>query len=67
MESSKIGTNAGIIWTLVDKTGSLYLDEIKKKTKLDTESLSMALGWLARENQIAFDNLDGKLNITIIY
>lgn len=67
METSTIGTNAGIIWKLVDKTGSLHVDEIKKKTKLDLESMFMALGWLARENKIVFDNLDGKPNITLIY
>ena len=67
METTNIGTNAGIIWKLVDKTGSLHVNEIKKETKLDSESLFMALGWLARENKIVFDNLDGKPNITIVY
>lgn len=67
MKTTEIGTNAGIIWTLVDKTGSLHVDEIRKKTKLDSESLFMALGWLARENKIVFDNLDGKSNISLIY
>jgi hypothetical protein len=67
METTSIGTNAGHIWKLVDKTGSLYVDEILEETKLDSESLYKALGWLARENQIAFDNLDGKPNITIVY
>ena len=45
MKTKEIGTNAGIIWTLVDKTGSLHVDEIRKKTKLDSESLFMALGF----------------------
>lgn len=67
METSKIGTNAGLIWESIDETGCLYIDDIKKKTKLDSDSLFLALGWLARENKIVFDKLDGKLNITIVY
>lgn len=67
MEASNIGVNAGIIWETVDKTGSLHFDDIKKKTKLDSESIFMALGWLAREQKIVFDKMDGKLNITLIY
>lgn len=67
METSEIGTIAGIIWVLVDKTGNLHFADIKEKTKLDTESLYLALGWLARENKIVFDKLDRDLNVTIIY
>jgi len=51
METSEIGINAGIIWELIDKTGSLHIGDIKKKTKLDSESLYMALGCLARETE----------------
>ncbi len=49
----KIGENAGAIWTAL-QGGALTTKALKKATKLKEADLNLALGWLARENKIAF-------------
>jgi len=67
MENSVIGTNAGIIWQLIDKNGTMDIQEIKKSTKLKEGDIFLALGWLAREGKAHFEKADGKTKITLIY
>jgi len=54
MITSKIGENAGLIWTAL-QNGALAQKALKKATKLKDADLNLALGWLAREGKIAFD------------
>ncbi len=49
----KIGENAGLIWNAL-QGGALTTKALKKATKLKEADLNLALGWLARENKIAF-------------
>ncbi len=44
------GKTAGKIYKTLEKTGSLKLDELKKKVK--TKNLDYSLGWLMREEKI---------------
>ncbi len=62
----KIGTNAGIIWTLLDAEGSKSLKEIKKVCKLTEKDMYAALGWLAREGKIAFNELKDDLQVVLL-
>lgn len=50
---TKIGENAGLVWTAL-QNGALGIKAIKKATKLKNEELYMALGWLAREGKLTF-------------
>ena len=51
----KIGNNAGSVWTVLNAAGGRKsLKDIKKLTKLTDKNLYAALGWLAREDKIAF-------------
>lgn len=51
----KIGNNAGSVWTVLSAGGGRKsLKDIKKLTKLTDKDLYAALGWLAREDKIAF-------------
>ena len=54
MITTQIGENAGKIWAAL-QGGALTLKALKKATKLKDAELNMALGWLARENKIAFE------------
>lgn len=54
MITSKIGENAGLVWTAL-QNGALAQKALKKATKLKDADLNLALGWLAREGKIAFD------------
>jgi len=50
------GKNAGKIWNTLEKWGSLNPTQLMKKTKLNKEDLYTALGWLAKEDKIYFEN-----------
>jgi hypothetical protein len=62
----KIGTNAGIIWTYLDAEGNKSLKEIKKACKLTEKDLYAALGWLAREGKITFNELKDDLQVVLL-
>ena len=55
MYKNVIGTNAGIVWRTMANDRSWTYDELKEETELSDKELLMAIGWLARENQVEFD------------
>ena len=56
MNKTEIGSNAGIIWRLMNNNSSWTLDELKEKSGLSPEQVWSALGWLAREDKVEFDS-----------
>lgn len=53
MKKEAIGTNAGIVWRLLDvKKAGLTLEEIASQTELDTLNVAAAIGWLSREEKL---------------
>ena len=64
MDKEQIGTLAGIVWRALNEKGSLSFEDLQRETLLDTESICTAIGWLARENKIEFNEQNG---ITIFY
>lgn len=59
MKKEEIGNFAGIVWRTLSDKGSLSLEDLQRETRLDTESVCTAIGWLARENKIEFDEQNG--------
>jgi len=61
------GRNAGKVWTTLNTRGQLNEPTLLKNTRLTTNDLYAAVGWLARENKIykegAFYKL-GQTNLT---
>lgn len=55
MDKNSIGTNAGILWQLMNNNMSWDYNELKEESQLSDKNLCAALGWLARENKIEFD------------
>jgi hypothetical protein len=49
-----IGINAGIIWNLLNEKGALTERKIGELTGFKEVMITMALGWLAREDKIEF-------------
>jgi hypothetical protein len=45
-----IGINAGVIWNLLNEKGALTERKIGELTGLKEVMITMALGWLARED-----------------
>ena len=60
-----IGENAGIIWKILSEQAEVPLSELKKKTKLNDRDLFLALGWLAREGKVGFDQKDQRVSVIL--
>lgn len=61
MITEKNGTNAGKLWTVIEKNGPLPFKKAKTKLKLTNADLYMAMGWLNREGKISISNDDEML------
>lgn len=55
MNTETIGSWAGLVWNALNEADVLGTKQIKKMTKLKDKELYSALGWLAREGKIAFE------------
>jgi len=51
----KYGKNAGKIWETLSEHGTLTENSLVRKTGLKKEDFYVAVGWLAKENKIYFD------------
>ena len=59
MNKTTIGLNAGIVWRLLSTDNRRWeYKELKEATGLSDRDLNTAIGWLAREDKIQFDNND---------
>ncbi len=60
MKKEQIGRHAGIIWvTLHSAEREMTIEELSGATGLSVIEVAKAIGWLARENQIACRERDG--------
>ena len=64
MITTKIGENAGLIWNTL-QGGALTLKALRKATKLKNDDLNLALGWLAREGKVTFEEAE-ELTISLL-
>jgi hypothetical protein len=54
-QTGKIGDAAGLVWRTLEGQGEgLSPTQLKTKTGLAADLLQQAIGWLAREDKIAF-------------
>lgn len=60
----KIGINAGLVWAALEGS-ELNVKAIKKTTKLAEKDLNLALGWLAREGKVKFNEVEGELFVSL--
>ena len=54
MNNQSIGENAGYIYQLLKEKGEMQLTELLEISKIEESDLNRSLGWLAREDKIAF-------------
>lgn len=59
-----IGINAGLIWQALQE-GELSVKAVKKATKLNEKEVNLALGWLAREGKVSFNEAEGELLVRL--
>ena len=58
MNKYQIGINAGIVWQLLKDSKRWSYCDLQKASGLSDKDLSAAIGWLARENKIDFEQMD---------
>ncbi|MDR1814673.1 MAG: winged helix-turn-helix domain-containing protein [Tannerella sp.] len=62
MTIDSIGTAAGTVWTALSTSGKLSVKDLKKATKIKTDKvLFSALGWLAKEGKLVFNETEDDL------
>lgn len=55
MNKKLIGTNAGIIWNLLNNRQRWNVTQLIEASGLSEREIFAAIGWLARENKIEID------------
>lgn len=51
-----IGKNAGKVWSALHTNGTSAIGTLVNMTKLRRPAIYAAIGWLARENKLDFEN-----------
>jgi len=52
--SSVVGSAAGVLWEYLSSQGPTSVTKLSKETELDTKLVQRAIGWLDREDKLAF-------------
>ncbi len=60
-----IGDTAGHIWQVLSEQGVQTLAGVKKAVDASDDQVMLALGWLAREDIVAFDNSGRTVRISL--
>lgn len=62
-----IGTNAGLVWNVLNEGGKMSVKAVKKATKIKAEKdMYAAFGWLAKEGKLSFEEIEGELFVALI-
>ncbi len=66
MNTENIGTWAGLVWNaLNDAQKALGLKELRKATKLKVNEMHAALGWLAKEGKLNFNEEGDEVEVSL--
>ncbi|MDR0769067.1 MAG: winged helix-turn-helix domain-containing protein [Dysgonamonadaceae bacterium] len=60
-----MGTDAGLIWKVLDEQGSKGIKDVKKLTKLTEKEIYAAIGWLAREEKLVFGKTEDDTTLSL--
>ena len=56
-----------MVWKALNENGAMNVKALKKVTKIRTEKdLYAALGWLAREEKLAFTEKEQELQVSLL-
>ena len=65
MEKAVIGVNAGRVWRYLKDRGEADINKMCLDLGQSFDNISLAVGWLARENKVIIRRKDGALLISI--
>jgi hypothetical protein len=63
---SLIGSNAGLVWRALSKSGRMSVKDLKKETKIAEKDVYAALGWLAKEGKIELAESDKDILVWLL-
>jgi uncharacterized membrane protein len=63
LETKTIGETAGLVWNFLQSNGESSLSALEKGVKAPRSTVSMAVGWLAREGKIEIKDEKRKVRI----
>lgn len=52
---NSIGEAAGIVWNFLDQNGAASVNKVCTETGLSKNDIQRAIGWLAKEDKLAFE------------
>jgi hypothetical protein len=62
----QIGEDAGRVWKCLSQNPSVTLEQIPKELKLKESLAFMAIGWLAREDKLAFEHHGKTTKVSLV-
>lgn len=65
MEKAVIGFNAGRVWRYLKDRGEADINKMCLDLGQSFDNISLAVGWLARENKVIIRRKDGTLLVSI--
>ena len=65
MEKAVIGFNAGRVWRYLKDRGEADINKMCLDLRQSFDNISLAVGWLARENKVIIRRKDGALLVSI--
>ena len=60
-----IGITAGQVWDYLSQNGPATIIKLKSHLEVSNTALCLALGWLAREEKIAFKRINHTFEISL--
>lgn len=64
MEKGRIGENAGKVWHALNEVNEISTQELSRKPAMSIEDLALAIGWLAREDNVYIMRKNGLLYVS---
>lgn len=65
MLNETIGINAGKLWEFLKESGQASVASLKKNTGLNDKEAFLAIGWLAREDKLTFEEKKNQLLVNL--
>lgn len=62
----KIDGNSGLVWKYLNNKRGATIREIRKDCKLTERDTYAALGWLAREGKLAFNEVKNECEVVLL-
>jgi hypothetical protein len=53
--STQIGETAGVVWKILSENGAMSMAKLVKAVDEPRDLVMQAIGWLAREDKLAFE------------